>query len=109
MSSNSLTNIAYDLLKTKEEPILFTDLWNEMSQLKKFPDKIKKRKAAAFYNALMLDPRFIPLEDNNWDLRERHDDIRLNIDSGLLEGYEDYDEDDDDYDEKYDEDEKVSE
>ncbi|CAM3695489.1 DNA-directed RNA polymerase subunit delta [Erysipelothrix urinaevulpis] len=93
MSSKSLSDIAYDRLKQKDEEVLFNELWNEVSSAAKFPENVAKRKVASFYNAIMLDSRFISLEGNKWDLRERHAEITLTIDPDLLEDYDDYEED----------------
>ncbi len=102
MSSKSLSDIAYDRLKQKEEKVLFNELWKEVSAEAKFPEAVAKRKLASFYNAIMLDSRFISLEGNMWDLRERHAEDTLVLDPDLLEDYDDYD----DYDEDFIEDEE---
>ena len=93
MPTRSLSDIAYATLKTKNEKVLFNELWNEVNTVTNFPEKVARRKIAAFYNAMMLDSRFIALEGNTWDLRERYADEKLNIDPELLEDYDDYDED----------------
>lgn len=93
MPSRSLSDIAYSTLKNKNDKALFNELWNEVNTVTNFPEKIARRKIASFYNAIMLDSRFISLEGNMWDLRERYADEKLNIDLDLLEDYDDYDED----------------
>ena len=93
MPSRSLSDIAYATLKNKNDKALFNELWNEVNSVTNFPEKIARRKIASFYNAIMLDSRFISLEGNMWDLRERYADEKLNIDPDLLEDYDDYDED----------------
>ncbi|WZU01674.1 hypothetical protein MGH68_00535 [Erysipelothrix sp. D19-032] len=45
----------------------------------------------------MMDSRFISLEGNKWDLRERHTLESLQIDPDLLDGYDDYEEEFEDY------------
>ena len=47
----------------------------------------------------MLDVRFISLEKNQWDLRERYAEDTLKIDPELAMDYDDYDDDEDDDDE----------
>ena len=84
MARNSLTNIAYENLKNKTEVVAFNILWKEVCSEIGFT-------IASFYNALMLDSRFISLEKNNWDLRERYAEDTLKIDPELADDYDDYD------------------
>ncbi|MDE8122613.1 DNA-directed RNA polymerase subunit delta [Erysipelothrix rhusiopathiae] len=93
MSSKSLSDIAYEKLKRKRKEIVFSKLWKEVAEEVNFSEEISKRKAASFYNAMMMDSRFISLEGNKWDLRERHTLESLQIDPDLLDTYDDYDED----------------
>lgn len=93
MPTRSLSDIAYETLKTKKEQVLFNELWNEVNKVTNFPEKVARRKIAAFYNAIMLDARFISLEGNMWDLRERYAEETFNLDPELLQDYDDYDED----------------
>ena len=90
MAGNSLTDIAFNYLKENKEEVLFNKLWKVVCDEMEYTDALAKRKIAPFYNALMLDARFISLEQNHWDLRDRHSDDALKIDPDLL--------DDDDYD-----------
>ena len=97
MSSQSLTDLAFEHLKKKKKEMLFAKLWKDVHDKMGMSDEIAKRKIASFYNALMLDSRFISLEGNKWDLRERHSLESLMIDPELLDAiddgddYEDYD------------------
>ncbi|AZK43728.1 DNA-directed RNA polymerase subunit delta [Erysipelothrix piscisicarius] len=93
MSSKSLSDIAYEKLKRKRKEIVFSKLWKEVAEEVNFSEEISKRKVASFYNAMMMDSRFISLEGNKWDLRERHTLESLQIDPDLLDTYDDYDED----------------
>lgn len=95
MSSKSLSDIAYEVLKESEQEIIFNELWSKVCEEGGFAGDFLKKKVAAFYNALMLDSRFISLEGNMWGLRERHAGDSLNIDPELLESYDDYEEFDD--------------
>ena len=90
MPTKSLSDIAYETLKAKQEEVLFNELWKEVNLVTNFPEKIARRKIAAFYNAIMLDARFIALEGNMWGLRERYAEDKLMIDPELLEDYDDY-------------------
>ncbi|UPU38520.1 DNA-directed RNA polymerase subunit delta [Erysipelothrix sp. Poltava] len=93
MSSKSLSDIAYEKLKRKRKEIVFSKLWKEVAEEVNFSEEISKEKVASFYNAMMMDSRFISLEGNKWDLRERHTLESLQIDPDLLDTYDDYDED----------------
>ncbi len=92
MAGNSLTEIAYSILKKNKKSVLFNELWKEVSEEKNFTEDMSKRKIASFYNALMLDARFISLDQNFWDLPERYVEDTLKIDPDLTMDA-DYDED----------------
>lgn len=91
MSSKSLSDVAFEKLKRKKKEVLFNKLWKEVSDEVSLTDEMAKRRVASFYNALMMDSRFISLEGNKWDLRERHSLDSLKIDPDLLEGADDSD------------------
>lgn len=91
MARNSLTNTAYENLINKTEPIAFNILWKEVCEEIGYTDDMAKRKIGSFYNALMLDSRFISLEKNYWDLRDRYAEDTLTIDPDLTDDYDDYD------------------
>lgn len=94
MAGKSLTDVAFLNLKKKRKEVYFNSLWKEVSEEVGFSEEMAKRKIASFYNALMLDVRFISLEQNQWDLRERYAEDTLKIDPELAMDYDDYDEDD---------------
>lgn len=90
MAGNSLTDVAYRNLKRKRKEIIFNKLWKEVYEEIGLSEELGRRKISSFYNALMLDPRFISLEGNQWDLRERYAEDSLKIDPELTDDYEDY-------------------
>lgn len=92
MAGNSLTDIAFKNLKDKKSKVVFNQLWQEVTAEIGYSEDMAKRKIASFYNALMLDARFISLEQNHWDLRERYAEDTLKIDPDLSME-DDYDED----------------
>lgn len=92
MAGNSLTDIAFNYLKEHKKEVIFNDLWKVVCDEMGYSETLSKRKIAPFYNALMLDARFISLEQNHWDLRDRHSDDALKIDPDLLDD-DDYDDD----------------
>lgn len=92
MAGNSLSDIAYRNLKRKRKEVAFNKLWKEVCEEVGYSEEMAKKKITSFYNALMLDSRFISLEKNQWDLRERYAEDTLKIDPELTEDYDDYDE-----------------
>lgn len=100
-NSISLSDIAYKKLKRKRKEVLFNKLWKEVIEEAGYTEELARRKISSFYNALMLDARFISLEGNMWDLRERHTLDSLQIDPEILSLYDDYDDEEfDDVDEE---------
>ncbi|QIK69000.1 DNA-directed RNA polymerase subunit delta [Erysipelothrix sp. HDW6C] len=97
MASKSFSDIAFEKLQKKKKEVLFQKLWKEVSDEVNLTEEVAKRKVASFYNALMLDSRFIALEGNKWDLRDRHTLESLQIDPDLLESYDDYEDEFEDY------------
>ena len=95
MAGKSLTDAALQNLKKKRKEVYFNKLWKEVSDEVGFSEELANRKIASFYNALMLDVRFISLEKNQWDLRERYAEDTLKIDPELAMDYDDYDEEED--------------
>ena len=95
MAGKSITDVAFQNLKKKRKEVYFNKLWKEVSDEVGFSEELANRKIASFYNALMLDVRFISLEKNQWDLRERYAEDTLKIDPELAMDYDDYDEEED--------------
>ena len=93
----SMADTAYQVLSGKKRAILFSALWNDVRKITKSP----KENVSRFYEDLTLDPRFVCLKDNKWDLAERRsfadahvdvDDISLEDDSTPQENEEEEDE-----------------
>ena len=59
-----------------------------------FSEQEKMDKMAQFYTNLSLDGKFVVLQDNHWDLRERVSFDKVHID--MNEAYNDIDEEDED-------------
>lgn len=85
----SMADAAHEILQGKKRAILFSALWNEVRKATKSP----KEDISHFYEDLTLDPRFVCLKDNKWDLKERrsfadsHIDVTgLSLDDSLLGG-----------------------
>ena len=56
------------------------DLFREICDLLKLPEKTFENKIGDFYTALTTDKRFILLETGNWDLKENHSVAKLKLD-----------------------------
>ena len=83
MANKSVQDVAVTVLKKKKKPIEFKNLWDNVSEDLKLDEIQRKSKMVKFYNALSLDSRFIQLDKNKWDLRERHTytSTRINLES----------------------------
>ena len=92
----SMADAAYEILSGKKRAILFSALWNDVRKITKSP----KENVSNFYEDLTLDPRFVCLKDNKWDLKERRSfaDTHVDVKDISLEDesspVEDEDEDD---------------
>ncbi len=65
----SLIEVAYELLKSKKEPMAFNDIMDEVAKLLDLSEEQVKSKIAQFYTDLNIDGHFIGLGDNRWGLR----------------------------------------
>lgn len=85
MSAKSLTDIAFEKLQKRKREVFFPKLWKEVSEEANLDEGLAKRRMPSFYNALMMDSRFISLEGNKWDLRQRQSLESLMIDPDLID------------------------
>ena len=79
----SQLDIAYELIKEEGHIFTFKELWDKVSEIKEFNEDDKTDKVSRFYTNLIIDPRFVSLGDNTWDLRENQtfDKIKLDMNS----------------------------
>ncbi|MBQ7993403.1 MAG: DNA-directed RNA polymerase subunit delta [Solobacterium sp.] len=68
----SLTDAAYDYLKTVNSCVPFNELYSKAAEKAEIPEDQLKRKRSSFYSHLSLDSRFTQRENNTWDLTENH-------------------------------------
>ncbi|NCA96188.1 MAG: DNA-directed RNA polymerase subunit delta [Methanomicrobia archaeon] len=80
MIERATLDVAFDILKAKKAPIIFFDLWEEVSKLQNYTEDEKKRLIYRFYTNLTLDGRFVNLGDNTWDLRKNNTFDKVHID-----------------------------
>ncbi len=74
MANKPLIDYAYDVLKSSSSPIAFKELFEnalKLSEIELSDDK-KLDSLSPFYTQLTIDSRFIVLDGNVWDLRERY-------------------------------------
>ena len=94
MSAKSMTDVAYEYLSKRKKSVEFLKLWNEINLVMSFPENKVASKKAQFYSELMLDNRFASLEDNKWDLRNRHkfDEVFIDTDAIIIDSDDDEEE-----------------
>ena len=80
MLKQAMVEVAYDLLSKKQGPQKFTRFWNEVSDVLSMSEEDRDLNVSKFYTKLTLDERFVLLEDNMWDLRERQSFDKVHID-----------------------------
>ena len=80
MLQRSMVEAAYELLSKKQGPQKFNKFWNEVGDLLSMSEEEKEQNISLFYTKLTLDERFVLLEDNTWDLRERQSFEKVHID-----------------------------
>lgn len=82
--NKSMVGVAYEVLKSHEDPMLFKDLFNEVCAILELSEDEKRAIIAKFYTNLSLDGRFVDLKDNNWDLRDRQTYDKVHIDMNAV-------------------------
>ena len=80
MLKRSMVEVGYELLSKKQGPQRFNKLWNEASEVLSLDESESNEYISDFYTSLTLDERFVLLEDNTWDLRERQSFDKVHID-----------------------------
>ena len=117
MLKRSMVEVGYELLEKKQGPQKFNKFWSEVSQVLGLDESEANEYISDFYTNLTLDERFVLLEDNTWDLRDRQsfdkvhidmNDVYSEIDEEEKELREDEEVEDDEYNE-YSEDEEEKE
>ena len=76
----AMVEVAYELLSKKQGPQKFNKFFLEVSDLLSMSEEEKDQNISRFYTKLTLDERFVLLEDNMWDLRERQSFDKVHID-----------------------------
>lgn len=64
---NSMLDAAFDIMSSKKRAIAFPKLWEEVQKAM----NVSNDMIGNLYQDISLDPRFVRLEDNKWDLQSR--------------------------------------
>ncbi len=80
MLNKSMLDIAYDIITTKNAPIAFQEMWDEIVKIQGLNEEDARKKISRFYTNLSLDGRFVTLGENMWDLRSHHTFDKVHID-----------------------------
>lgn len=68
----SYTDLAALILKEKNKSLNTPSIFREICDLLDYTDEEYTEKIGDFYTSLTIDKRFVFLENNEWDLREKH-------------------------------------
>ena len=80
MLKRSMVEVGYELLEKKQGAQSFAKFWKEVSEVLGLDNEEAQEYVSDFYTNLSLDERFVLLEDNHWDLRERQSFDKVHID-----------------------------
>lgn len=68
----SYTDITYLLLKENNKSMNTPSIFKEICNLLGYSDNEYAAKIGDYYTSLTIDKRFVLLENNEWDIRDRH-------------------------------------
>lgn len=71
MNSKSMIDVAYEILATKKNAVVFAKLYDQVANKLLFDEAKRKAKISQFYTDLSLDKRFTRLKDNKWQLSSK--------------------------------------
>ena len=89
----SMIEVAYKIVSDSKEPLPFQKLWQMVAEEQEFDQKQIEDNISRFYSQLGSDGRFVMLEENFWDLKERHPYDKSHIDMNEIYLAEDDEED----------------
>ena len=86
MTTKSMTDVAYAVLAKRETSLKLKNLWKAVCKELKYDEQMANNKIVQFYNNIMLDNRFVALDDK-FDLRARRkfDEVCVDTNSIILE------------------------
>ncbi len=100
IENESMTDVAYSILKSSKKIMSFYDLWDKVvMKLQLSSEEEANDLISYFYTNLTVDGRFVNVGDNNWDLRERvpYDKVHIDMNEIYQEDEEEEDEEEDGY------------
>ncbi len=65
----ALVEIAYEILKEKKQPLAFTELVDQITELLGLSAEEARMRVSQFYTDLNIDGRFINVGDNTWGIK----------------------------------------
>ncbi len=68
----SYTDLTYLLLKESKTSMNTPSIFKEICNLLGYSDEEYSAKIGDYYTSLTIDKRFVLLENNEWDIRDRH-------------------------------------
>ena len=68
----SYTDLTYLLLKESKKSMNTPSIFKEICNLLGYSDEEYSAKIGDYYTSLTIDKRFVLLENNEWDIRDRH-------------------------------------
>ncbi len=68
----SYTDLTYLLLKENGKSMNTPSIFKEICKLLGYSDEEYAAKIGDYYTSLTIDKRFVLLENNEWDIRDRH-------------------------------------
>ncbi len=96
----SYTDLAYKLLVEEKKSINTPGIFKTIADLLEYSENQYMDKIGDFYTSLTLDKRFVLLDSNEWDIRDRHAAELIIEEDELIE--EELEEDDDSEEEEID-------
>lgn len=99
----SYTDMTYMILKENNKAMNTPTIFKEICGLLDYSEEEYTAKIGDYYTSLTLDKRFVLLEGNEWDIRDRHS-VELVMDDDDSIDVESDEEDTDDFEEEIDED-----
>ena len=100
IENESMTDVAYSILKSSKKIMSFYDLWDKVvMKLQLSSEEEANDLISYFYTNLTVDGRFVNVGDNKWDLRERvpYDKVHIDMNEIYQEDEEEEDEEEDGY------------
>ncbi len=89
----NMIETAYEIVKNAKEPLTFQQLWKKIVEEMGMSQSDSENKISKFYTQLSFDNRFVMLDENHWDLKERHsfEEAHIDMNEIYLEEVEDTD------------------